>query len=117
MPEQSSDLKEFIPYIIQFLKGIPIYGHPETVSNVIPQSTIPSIIGATLAAICNPNIMEEAYGGKACEAEIEVVSIISSLIGYDKKKSCGFFTFGGTGTNMYGVKIGMQKVIKDGRER
>lgn len=117
MPEDSSSLKEVIPYIVQFLKGIPIYGHPETVSNVIPQSTISSIIGATLAAICNPNIMEEAYGGKACEAEIEVVSMTSSLIGYDKKKSCGFFTFGGTGTNMYGIKIGAQKVTKDGREK
>lgn len=116
MPEYSSSLAEVIPYIIQFLKGIPIYGHPETVSNVIPQSTIPSIIGSTLAAICNPNIMEEAYGGKACEAEIEVVSIISSLIGYDKKRSCGFFTFGGTGTNMYGIKIGLQKVVKNCRE-
>ena len=117
MPESTSEMGEVIPRLVRFLKGIPIYGHPETVPNVIPQSTIPSIVGVALAAICNPNIMEESYGGKVCEAEVEVVSFISSLIGYDRNESSGFFTFGGTGTNLYGIKLGVQKVIDGCREK
>jgi glutamate/tyrosine decarboxylase-like PLP-dependent enzyme len=117
MPESTSEMNEVISYLVHFLRGIPIYGHPETVPNVVPQSTIPSIVGVVLTAICNPNIMEESYGGKVCEAEVEVASLISSLIGYDREKSSGFFTFGGTGTNLYGIKLGVQKVIGSCREK
>ena len=33
----------------------------------------------------------------------------SRLIGYDPEKSSGVFTFGGTGTTLYGVKLGLEK--------
>ena len=33
----------------------------------------------------------------------------AELIGYDPAQAGGVFTFGGTGTMLYGVKIGLEK--------
>ena len=33
----------------------------------------------------------------------------ANLIGYDPQQSGGIFTFGGVGTNLYGVKVGLEK--------
>ena len=35
----------------------------------------------------------------------------ASLVGYDPAASDGVFTFGGTGTLLYGAKIGLEKAV------
>ena len=35
----------------------------------------------------------------------------SDLVGYDPSQSGGVFTFVGTGTSLYGVKIGLEKAL------
>jgi glutamate/tyrosine decarboxylase-like PLP-dependent enzyme len=42
-------------------------------------------------------------------AEVEASAITARLLGYDPERSAGVFTFGGTGTTLYGVKIGIEK--------
>ena len=37
------------------------------------------------------------------------VAMTSKIIGYDPEQSGGVFTFGGTGTTLYGVKLGLEK--------
>jgi len=55
-------------------------------------------------------VMDEYSSGLA-QAEVEVVAMTSRLIGYDPTQSAGIFTFGGTGTVLYGVKIGIEKAL------
>ncbi len=40
-----------------------------------------------------------------------MISIAAALIGYDPAEAGGVFTFGGTGTLLYGVQIGLEKAI------
>ena len=37
----------------------------------------------------------------------------AGLIGYDPERAGGVFTFGGTGTSLYGVKLGLEKACPD----
>ena len=47
------------------------------------------------------------YSRRVALAEVEVVATVADLVGYDPAQAGGVFTFGGTGTSMYGVKIGL----------
>jgi glutamate/tyrosine decarboxylase-like PLP-dependent enzyme len=86
-----------------------IWGHPRAQINVIPPPTIASIIGGLLPSIYNPNLVSEESSRQVAVAEVEVSSMTADLIGYDPTHSAGLFTFGGTGTLLYGVKLGLEK--------
>ena len=53
--EQSELAEEVAHLLVGKLEGLPIWGHPRTQINVVPPSSIPSIIGSLLPAIYNPN--------------------------------------------------------------
>jgi hypothetical protein len=44
-------------------------------------------------------------------AEVEALAMTAALVGYDPAVSDGAFTFGGTGTLLYGAKIGLEKAL------
>ena len=93
------------------IAGLPIWGHPLTQTNVICPTTIPSIVGSLLASTYNPNLVMDDYSCGVAQAEVEVAAMTARMIGYDPSKSTGIFTFGGTGTDLYGVKIGLEKAL------
>lgn len=111
IPSGISNIEEVISEIVKYLEGMTIWGHPNTQENVIPPTTIPSIVGNLLAATYNPNLIWDEYSYGVAKGEVESISIVSSLIGYKPGISGGVFTFGGTGANLYGVKIGLEKAI------
>ena len=86
-----------------------ILGHPRTQQNVIAPTTIPSLIGVLLASLHNTNIVWDEYSRLVGLAEVEVVGMTTQMIGYDPEQATGVFTFGGTETNLYGVKLGLEK--------
>lgn len=112
----SSTVEDVTRELVDTLNGLPIWGHPHTQINVVPPSTIPSIIGALLPAIYNPNMVSDDTSHAMVQAEAQVSAMISDLIGYDATRSTGVFTFGGTGTTLYGVKIGIDKAIPEAME-
>ncbi len=86
-----------------------IFGHPRTQQNVVAPPTIPSLIGVLLASLYNPNLAWDEYSRLVALAEVEVIGMTSKMIGYNPETSGGVFTFGGTGTTFYGVKLGLEK--------
>ena len=92
---------------------MPIWGHPRTQINVVPPPSIPSVIGSLLPAIYNPNLVSDdtSYGLMLTEAA--VTAMVSRLVGYDPARATGVFTFGGTGTVLYGAKLGIEKAFPD----
>lgn len=102
-------LEEVIPELVRHLEGMFIWGHPQSQVNVVPPPSIASVIGVMLPSLYNPNLCSEEGGRRPAEAEVRVAAIASDLIGFDPQKSAGVFTFGGTGTMLYGVKIGLEK--------
>ena len=107
-----STVEEVSRLLVKTLEGIPIWGHPNTQINVVGPPSIPSVIGTLLPAIYNPNLADDNAQGLA-EAECAVTAMVADLIGYDPSEAGGLFTFGGTGTNLYGVKLGLEKAFPD----
>ncbi len=109
LPDAMSSVEDVTAEIVSYLRGMPIFGHPRTQQNVIAPTTIPSLVGVLLASLHNPNIAWDEYSRLVALAEVEVVAIASKMVGYDQAQSSGVFTFGGTGTTLYGVKLGLEK--------
>jgi len=109
MPETISNIEEVILQILDYCKGMYNWSHQNAQMNVIGPPPISGIVAKIASCIVNANLVSDEYSHKFSLAEVEAVAILSNLIGYKSAKSGGVFTFGGTGTNLYGVKIGLEK--------
>ena len=109
-PEAMSSVAEVTGMLADYCQGMTVWAHPNAQVNVIPPTTIPSIMAFMVAAIYNPNIIWDEYSARFAEAEIEAVAMLSDLVGYDPRRAGGVFTFGGTGTILYGCKLALEKV-------
>ena len=110
-PEHTSSIEEMTGLLADYCQGMTIWSHPNAQINVIPPPTISSITAFIAAAIYNPNIITDEYSGRFADAEIQSVAMLSDLIGYDPQQSGGLFTFGGTGTILYGCKLAIEKIL------
>ena len=110
-PEVISSVEDMTELLADYCQGMTIWSHPNAQLNVIPPPTIPSITAFIAAAIYNPNIITDEYAGRFSEAEIQSIAMLSDLVGYDPQQSGGLFTFGGTGTILYGCKLGIEKIL------
>ena len=117
LPAQMASVEEVTSDLVGYLRGMTIFGHPRTQQNVVPPPTIPSLIGVLLASLHNPNVSWDEYSRLVALAEVEAVSITARLVGYDPALAGGVFTFGGTGTSLYGVKIGLEKACPHAMQR
>ncbi len=111
VPEKLGNLEDCVKDLAGYLEGQAIWGHPLTKENVIPPASIPSIAGQVFSSVYNPNIIWDEYSHRLGEAEVEAVHMCASLVGYDKEKTSGVFTWGGTGTIFYGIKMGLEKAL------
>jgi glutamate/tyrosine decarboxylase-like PLP-dependent enzyme len=109
LPQQGSSLEAVTAELVGYLEGMTIFGHPRTQQNVISQPSIPSLIATLLAALYNPNLAWDEYSRRVALAEVEATAMVSRMLGYDPARVGGIFTFGGSGTTLYGVKIGLEK--------
>ena len=117
MTDDPSTLEAVTVDLVQYLSGMFIWGHPRAQINVVPSPTIPSIIGGLLPSIYNPNLVSEESSRKVSLAEVEAIAMTAALVGYDPAMADGVFTFGGTGTLLYGAKIGLEKAVPDVRRK
>jgi L-2,4-diaminobutyrate decarboxylase len=110
-------LEQVTQTLVDHLSGMFIFGHPRAQINVVPYPTIPSVIGGLLPSIYNPNLVSEESSKQVAAAEVEVSAMTADLVGYDADRSAGLFTFGGTGTLLYGVKLGIEKACPGTRQQ
>lgn len=113
LPDKGKKLEAVIPELVKYTNGMILWAHPQAQVNVIGCPSMASIIGAILPAIYNPNLVSEESGRGFSEAEARATAMAADLVGYDPALCGGLFTFGGTGTLLYGLKIGLEKCIAD----
>jgi L-2,4-diaminobutyrate decarboxylase len=111
LPAEPQALEAVIPQLVHVLDGMLITAHPRSQVNVVAPPSIASVIGVVLPGMYNPNLCSDESGRGFSEAEVRVASIAARLVGYDPLKAGGVFTFGGTGTLLYGLKIGLEKAL------
>ena len=105
------DLEAVSDDLLSYCEGLIMPIHPCTQRNVVPPPSMPSLLAVLLSAIHNPSIGWDEYSQRVALAEVEVCAMLSGMIGYDAQRSGGLFTFGGTGTNLYGMRVGLAKAI------
>lgn len=111
LTDDGSSVEKVNQLLVAALEGMPIWGHPNSMTNVVPPTTIPSIVGCLMPAIFNPNMVSEEYSGKIGAVERRVSTMMARLVGYDSTQSTGIFTFGGTAISLYSCKMGIEKAI------
>lgn len=116
LAEEGSSVEAVTRELVQYCSGLTLWGHPRTQQNVVPPVTISSLIGVLLSSLYNPNLAWEEYSHRVALAEVEVVAIMAGLLGYDPDHAGGMFTFGGTGTTLYGIKLGLEKSLPGAME-
>lgn len=110
-PEAMSSLESMTDFISDYCKGMVVWSHPNAQVNVTPPPTIASITAVVAAAIFNPNMCWDEYSMRFAEAEIRAIAMLANLIGYESEQAGGLFTFGGTGTILYGCKLGIERLF------
>jgi L-2,4-diaminobutyrate decarboxylase len=113
LPEQGKKLEAVIPELVKYTNGMIVWTHPQAQVNVVSCPSMASIVGAMLPAIYNPNLVSEESGRGFSEAEARATAMAADLVGYDPSLCGGLFTFGGTGTLLYGLKIGLEKCLPE----
>ena len=109
-PKHMRSEDEVIEYVTELYNGVGLWGHPQAQVNVIPPPTTISIVIAALAARYNENAIWDHYGVSASQSEVMAIGMLADLIGFNKTRTGGIFTFGGTGCNLYAARIGIEKV-------
>ena len=107
--EEPQDLKKVFSNLQYYLNNCLIWRSTRTQFNVTPPPILPSISSQVLIDMLNPTLVTEIGCGNLLELEKDLTKFISNLVNWNEKKSLGIFTFGGTGTNLYGMKIGLNK--------
>ncbi|MBP2018457.1 glutamate/tyrosine decarboxylase-like PLP-dependent enzyme [Symbiobacterium terraclitae] len=103
--------EQVLAELASLFDGMPVWNHPYTMANVIPPANTPSIIGAAMAGVFSPNIIEGEYSWNVAKTELEAAAMVAAMIGWDPQTAGGLFTFGGTGCYLYGTKYALTRVL------
>jgi glutamate/tyrosine decarboxylase-like PLP-dependent enzyme len=94
-----------------FFSGAPLWRSPNLQHNV--GAAVNVVASAVYALALDVNIynINSELAGNALAAERAVAKILADLAGLDKEKAHGIFTFGGTATNLYAMKVAISKIF------
>jgi len=107
MANPMGDARKVVRETAGYLEGMYNWSHPD-VHRLHGSATSVSIIGQLYGTLVDANLVWDDLSYRVAEAEVKAVSIVAGLVGYDPDKASGVFTFGGTGTTFYGIKIGLE---------
>ncbi len=78
--------------------------------NVKGPANYASLVGALACLLKNPNLCVDTYCLRSNELEVKAITSLANLIFYHTDSPWGIFTMGGTISNLYGGKLGIEKV-------
>ncbi|MFO0868761.1 MAG: hypothetical protein U0935_07390 [Pirellulales bacterium] len=111
LPDHPAPLEHVFAELLACLAGLPLEIHPYNQVNVNAQPSTAGLAGVLLPALFNPNLSSNGRGAGCSDAERRVTAMVARLVGYDPHEAAGLFTFGGTGTMLYGVKLGLETAV------
>lgn len=105
------NLKDARDAVFPYFWGTDSWNDPLHVENVRGPANHASLIGAFACLLKNPNLCTDRYSQRSNELEVKAVTTLANLIFYHTDDPWGVFTIGGTISNFYGAKIGVEKVV------
>jgi L-2,4-diaminobutyrate decarboxylase len=104
--------KDVIADVVHAFENMIRWNHNNTFHNITPPTLIDNIAAGAVTNIYNPNCIWDYVSGNFFELEKSVATQVSGLVGFPKD-SFGIFTFGGKGTLIYAIKLGLNRVNRN----
>lgn len=112
IPEETcNDPMEILSRLPEFLQGTVKANNPYMVKNIIPVPSLMHLVSNLIASTYMPNGVTGEDAAETLMSEIACAAAVAKMAGYDHMKAGGLFTFGGTATNLYGFKMGLNKAL------
>jgi L-2,4-diaminobutyrate decarboxylase len=104
------NLKDARDAVFPFLWGTDSWQSKLHLENVKGPPNFASLVGTLAAVLKNPNLCVDTYCLRSNELEVKSITALANLIFYHTDSPWGVFTIGGTISNLYGGKLGIEKV-------
>ncbi|SMP50321.1 Pyridoxal-dependent decarboxylase conserved domain-containing protein [Neorhodopirellula lusitana] len=104
------NLKDARDAIFPYFWGTDGWSSPLHLENVKGPANYASLVGALACLLKNPNLCTDTYSQRSNELEIKAITSLANLLFYHTDDPSGVFTMGGTTSNLYGAKIGIERV-------
>lgn len=112
IPDEGMEPKEIIISSIKsFFDKIPNWRSSKNQYNICAPTNTTSVALSALAQEYNIHNINSDFSGNGLMAEKVISSMMADLIGKDIENVKGLFSFGGTASNMYAMKIALNKAI------
>ncbi|HLA85872.1 MAG TPA: pyridoxal-dependent decarboxylase [Thermoguttaceae bacterium] len=105
------NLKDARDAIFPFFWGTDGWYSKLHLENVKGPANYASLIGVLACLLKNPNLCVDTYSQRSNELEVKAITALANLVFYHTDSPWGVFTMGGTLSNLYGGKIGVEKVL------
>ncbi len=105
------NLKDARDSIFPYYWGTDDWSSKLHLENVKGPANYASLVGALACFLKNPNLCVDTYSQRSNELEIKAITTLANLVFYHTESPSGVFTMGGTLSNLYGAKIGIEKVV------
>lgn len=105
------NLKDARDTVFPYFWGTDSWSSPLHLENVKGPANYASLIGALACLLKNPNLCTDTYSQRSNELEVKAVTALANLLFYHTEDPWGVFTMGGTISNLYGARIGVEKVL------
>lgn len=114
IPEAGEPAEKVLDNIVNDLfSRVPRWRSPELQYNVGTAVNSVALAAYVLALEENIYAINDSLAGNSLAAEEAVSSILARNLAGVEKKARGFFTFGGTATNLYAKKLGIKKAVPE----
>lgn len=111
------NLKDARDTVFPYFWGTDSWSSPLHLENVKGPANYASLVGALACLLKNPNLCTDTYSQRSNELEIKAVTTLANLLFYHTEDPWGVFTMGGTISNLYGARIGIEKVLPGAMQR
>ncbi len=104
------NLKDARDAIFPYFWGTDGWSSNLHLENVKGPANYASLIGSIACLLKNPNLCVDTYSQRSNELELKAITALANLVFYHTANPWGIFTMGGTISNLYGGKIGIEKI-------
>ena len=104
------NLKDARDSVFPFFWGTDGWYSKLHLENVKGPANYASLVGALACLLKNPNLCVDTYCLRSNELEVKAITSLANLVFYHTDAPWGVFTMGGTISNLYGGKIGIERV-------
>ena len=104
------NLKDARDAIFPYFWGTDGWSSNLHLENVKGPANYASLVGALACLLKNPNLCTDTYSQRSNELEVKSITALANLVFYNTDSPWGLFTMGGTISNLYGGKLGIERV-------